>query len=206
MGRSCRHLWPILFLISSCAHKASLGGDYSHQGESLGERSQRLKVSAGALVLAKKASPSSEVGPVRRARAFLPTDLDDLLWPVPASEFITSFYGPRGKVGHHDGIDIYAQEGRYVLASARGKVVSAGHYGRGYGQTIVLDHGHGVKTIYAHTSQLLVKKGQVVAKGQSIARVGKTGNASGPHLHFELRRYGKAFNPMPHLYRVLEEF
>ncbi|MDI6880631.1 MAG: M23 family metallopeptidase, partial [Desulfitobacteriaceae bacterium] len=84
------------------------------------------------------------------------------------------------------------------VAAAAGTVVSAGWDG-GYGKMILIDHGNGVMTRYAHSSQLLVSVGQRVAKGQTIGLVGVTGNTTGPHLHFEVISNGSTLNPLSYL-------
>jgi hypothetical protein len=119
------------------------------------------------------------------------------LWPARGG--LTSRFGWRGR-RHHDGIDIAAAPGSPVVAAKAGRVSFSGWYG-GYGRTVVLDHGRGVKTIYGHASRLLVRRGQVVRRGQLIARVGCTGHCSGPHLHFEVRVHDRAVNPLAALPR-----
>lgn len=123
-----------------------------------------------------------------------------LLWPAPSTTYITSPYGyrfhpiqKRNKL--HTGIDIGAGYGAAVLAAEGGTVLRAGWNG-GYGQYIVIDHGNGLSTLYAHNSVLLVSAGQTVSRGQQIAKVGSTGNSTGPHLHFEVLRYGQTEDPM----------
>ena len=115
-------------------------------------------------------------------------------WPMPSSFRITSKFGPRGR-GFHPGVDIGAQTGTDVIAADEGVVVFAGWAGS-YGILIYIDHGNGYVTKYAHNSRALVAQGQRVEKGQRIARSGNTGNSTGPHLHFEIVRNGKARNPL----------
>ena len=114
---------------------------------------------------------------------------------------LTSPFGPRGG-GMHWGIDLAAPEGRPVRAAAAGRVVFAGWNGA-YGLLIILEHKN-FRTYYAHNSSLLVEKDQQVAAGEIIAAVGRTGRATGSHLHFELEIQGRKVNPLPHLTRVPE--
>ncbi len=119
----------------------------------------------------------------------------ELAWPLRGR--ITSSFGMRwGRM--HYGIDIAASHGTTVRAAASGKVIYSGWKG-GYGNTVMIDHGDGVVTLYAHNSSLLVRVGQRVSAGQPIARVGSTGRSTGPHLHFEVRIDGKPQDPLLHL-------
>lgn len=118
-----------------------------------------------------------------------------LIWP--ASGVISSGFGKRhGKT--HTGIDITKDRGRKIIAAASGKVIFAGHK-NGYGKTIIIDHGQGVKTLYAHNQTLYVKKNTWVRQGKQIAKMGSTGNSSGIHLHFEVIVNGKHHNPLRYL-------
>jgi murein DD-endopeptidase MepM/ murein hydrolase activator NlpD len=96
---------------------------------------------------------------------------------------------------HHEGIDIDGVMGQVVRAAAAGRVIWAGTE-RGYGNMVVLDHGEGYTTVYAHASRLLVGEDESVEAGEPIAEVGDTGNARGAHLHFEVRRDGRPINPL----------
>lgn len=118
-----------------------------------------------------------------------------LRWPVGGG--ITSGYGPRGG-GFHTGIDIGAGYGTGVGAASAGRVVSAGWSG-GYGNCVLIDHGNGLVTRYAHLSQISVHSGQSVGSGQIIGLVGSTGIATGPHLHFEVIVNGQTTNPLNYL-------
>lgn len=122
-----------------------------------------------------------------------------LSYPIPGAR-ITSTFGPRvhpiyGDVRMHTGIDFAAGSGVPIRAAADGVVLSAGVRG-GYGNTILLDHGGALATMYAHQSAFAVAAGARVAKGQVIGYVGSTGNSTGPHLHFEARVNGTPVNPM----------
>ncbi|OGQ91478.1 MAG: hypothetical protein A2289_18340 [Deltaproteobacteria bacterium RIFOXYA12_FULL_58_15] len=117
------------------------------------------------------------------------------VWPVKGT--VNSRFGRRGG-GRHDGIDIGARQGAPVVAAADGKVLFAANRG-GYGNLILIRHADGIITVYAHNQSNTVRQGQKVRAGQTIGRVGKTGRATGPHLHFEVRRGVKAENPLRHL-------
>lgn len=123
-------------------------------------------------------------------------------WPVSGT--ITSPFGMRfDPVQHryqlHSGIDIAAPQGTTLSAAADGRVIFAGWYG-GYGNAIVIDHGGGTSTLYGHCSQIFVGVGQDVQRGQAIGAVGMTGDATGPHVHFEVRRDGKPVDPLGYLH------
>lgn len=124
-------------------------------------------------------------------------------WPAPSSTRISSPYGYRIHPVYktkkfHSGIDLAAPGGSNILAAADGVVVRAGWNG-GYGNCVVVDHGGGVSTLYAHARKLLVSTGQKVTRGQVIALVGTTGTSTGNHLHFEVLLNGKTTDPMPYL-------
>jgi murein DD-endopeptidase MepM/ murein hydrolase activator NlpD len=98
----------------------------------------------------------------------------------------------------HTGIDISAHSGTPIKAAAGGEVVFAGWWG-GYGNVVIIDHGGGISTLYAHCSAIYVRKGQSVSQGEVIAAVGSTGLSTGPHLHFEVRKNGKPVDPLGYL-------
>jgi murein DD-endopeptidase MepM/ murein hydrolase activator NlpD len=117
------------------------------------------------------------------------------IWPVNGT--VVSGFGMRwGRL--HEGIDIAASTGTPIWAAAAGTVIHAGWLG-GYGNLVVVDHGNGLATAYAHASAILVGVGQTVAQGEVISLVGSTGNSSGPHLHFEVRVNGIAVDPLLYL-------
>lgn len=135
----------------------------------------------------------------------------DLLWPVE-TRTISSAWGPRMRTktvrvknqrkkrirykGRHKGIDLTAPMGTAVFAALDGQVILAGKH-KAYGNYVVVDHGNGVATLYGHHKLNLVHEGDIVRRGQKIAEVGRTGNATGPHLHFELKVDGVQRNPLP---------
>ncbi len=124
-------------------------------------------------------------------------------WPAPSYTRISSPYGYRNHPIYktnkfHSGVDLAAPGGSNILAAETGKVISAGWNG-GYGNCLVVDHGGGISTLYAHASKLCVSKGDYVTKGQVIAKVGTTGNSTGNHLHFEVLIGGKTTDPMAYI-------
>lgn len=100
-----------------------------------------------------------------------------------------------GVMREHQGVDIVGDVGTEVAAAGDGTVAMAGHTGGGYGNVVVINHGYGYQTLYAHLSKVLVKPGKRVRRGDVIARSGKSGLASGPHLHYEVRHNGVSMNP-----------
>ena len=121
------------------------------------------------------------------------------MWPV-ASTVITAPFGQKRSYESHPGIDISVATGTPVHAAAAGTITIAGWNG-GYGYCVAISHGSGLTTIYGHNSQVKVKVGQHVSKGQLIALSGSTGMSTGPHCHFEVRRNGTAVNPMNYVGR-----
>ena len=119
-----------------------------------------------------------------------------LRWPV--SGVVTSKFGRRGS-RMHDGIDIGAKEGTPVHAAASGVVVYADSRLSGYGKLIIIRHGRNLFTAYGHNQRMLVRKGAKVRTGDVIGRVGHTGRATGPHLHFEVRQGSTPVNPLAYL-------
>jgi murein DD-endopeptidase MepM/ murein hydrolase activator NlpD len=155
--------------------------EYLHEVEALAAQSAAL-----AATIRSSAAGSTGTG-APSASGFI--------WPV--NGFVVSGFGMRwGRM--HEGIDIAASSGTPIWAAAAGTVIHAGWLG-GYGNLVVVDHGNGLATAYAHASAILVSVGQHVGQGETIALVGTTGNSTGPHLHFEVRVNGVAVDPLLYL-------
>lgn len=127
----------------------------------------------------------------------------EMAWPVPGYTRITSNYGMRthpitGIYKLHSGVDIGAPTGASFIAANDGVVTKAG-FNTAYGNMVIIDHGGGISTLYAHGSEIVVHEGQVVKKGDVILKVGETGYATGPHAHFEVRVNGEPTNPLPYI-------
>jgi murein DD-endopeptidase MepM/ murein hydrolase activator NlpD len=129
-----------------------------------------------------------------REQARREADLD-FDWPIHGS--FSSGYGWRG-IGSHEGIDLTARPGTPVLAAEAGRVIESGWRGD-YGRVVVVKHARNYSTLYAHNRAIRVKKGAFVEKGDVIAEVGSSGNATGPHLHFEIRRDREPADPLRYL-------
>ena len=119
---------------------------------------------------------------------------------TPIHGRITDHFGERidtftKKQQNHKGLDIAAPYGSDIRAAGKGKVAFAGRRGA-YGNLVIIDHGYGITTYYAHASRLLVEEGQQVDKGEVIARIGSTGRSTGPHLHFEVRKNNEPIDPL----------
>jgi murein DD-endopeptidase MepM/ murein hydrolase activator NlpD len=123
----------------------------------------------------------------------------DLMWPVPSLHTITTYFTWRWGSFHY-GIDISGAGayGKTIVAADGGVVVSAG-WRNGYGNCVQINHGGGIQTLYGHASKLLVTTGQQVSKGQAIARIGSTGDSTGPHCHFEVIKNGTKVNPLSYV-------
>lgn len=122
-------------------------------------------------------------------------------WPTRG--WLSSYFGKRkspftGRTVMHEGIDFAANVGTPVIATADG-IVAKVEYSPTYGNTVVIDHGYGYQTLYAHNSRILAKSGQRIKRGDKIAQVGNTGMSTGPHLHYEIHLNGIPINPRPTL-------
>jgi len=123
---------------------------------------------------------------------------------TPTSGVLTSIFGPRDGE-FHTGIDLANKQGTPIKAAQSGKVVFVGRKGN-YGQTVIIDHMNGYKTLYGHNDKILVKTGQWVQGRQTIALMGNTGRSTGPHLHFEIYEDGKVIDPLKYIYVAESEY
>jgi len=124
------------------------------------------------------------------------------LWPVEGE--IISGFGPKGGGRHNDGINIAAPRGTLVRAAQSGTVIYAGSDIQGFGNLLLIKHADGWTTAYAHVEELMVRRGDTVARGAAVARVGSSGNVERPQLHFELRQEARAIDPIGHLQLAAE--
>lgn len=174
-------------LARSTESKETLLGQVKDDKEEFLRQQEELEQSSQAIAAKLRAQQSTR-----------PRASGGLIWPTSGS--VTSDYGMRvhpiyGTSKMHNGVDIGAPYGQDIYAAQSGVVVTAA-WMSGYGQTVVIDHGGGLSTLYAHTSVMRVSEGQSVSQGQVIADVGCTGSCTGPHLHYEVRENGNPQNPM----------
>lgn len=165
--------------------------DLEEEYDMLMAESRSIEAQIRAFQAARRSS-GTEVSPFRGS----------LLNPIAGGR-VGSGFGQRkhpilGKVRMHNGVDIGAPTGTPIRAAGPGVVISASYRG-GYGNCVVIDHGGGLSTLYAHCSKMYVSAGQKVTRGQTIAAVGSTGLSTGPHLHFEVRIDGVPVNPVGRL-------
>ncbi|MCB9802901.1 peptidoglycan DD-metalloendopeptidase family protein [Candidatus Nomurabacteria bacterium] len=140
--------------------------------------------------------PKTSNNPVYSDEKVAPASSDSgtkLLWPV-LSQRITQYYSLV-----HTGLDIGDKTGNPIYAAEAGKVEIAGWNAGGYGNYVIINHGNGLKTVYGHASKLLVKTGDTVSRGETIALIGSTGRSTGPHLHFEVRVNNVRKNPLNYI-------
>ncbi|MDQ6989114.1 MAG: M23 family metallopeptidase [Mariprofundaceae bacterium] len=188
------------------AKKNHIGSDYTiFVGQRLYLKGIAPAASAAAVHYAKKPNIAAEKRPQTKPSAQKTSPIKHpvassskvkLSWPVKGK--VTSRFGPRNN-RMHDGIDVGANEGVSIHAAAAGEVVYADSRLSGYGNLIIVRHSSDMFTAYAHNKVNLVKRGDKVKSGQRIAYVGSTGRASGPHLHFEVRRGETAVDPLAYL-------
>ena len=178
------------------------GVDYRELARANGiENADRIEVGQRLIVPnATRELPVEVITPSRAredapAASDLPPDRSPFIWPAEGA--IVSAFGPRGET-HHDGIDIAAPVGTPVRAARGGRVLYSDEL-RGYGNLLIVDHGEGYATVYAHNRANLTTTGAVVKQGDVIAEVGESGDSSEPNLHFEVRQDNVARNPIFYL-------
>ncbi|GAA4436681.1 hypothetical protein GCM10023170_005110 [Phytohabitans houttuyneae] len=151
---------------------------------------------AGAKAAAPETAKKEEAAPAPKATTAKPKATPAWVTPMPGGE-ITSCFGQRWGV-LHAGLDLAADEGTPIHAAAAGTVLAAGWVYAGYGISVMIDHGSGIQTHYAHQSRTIVQPGQKVKAGQVIGYEGSTGDSTGPHLHFEVHQgLWNQINPAP---------
>ncbi|PPC74390.1 lipoprotein NlpD [Pokkaliibacter plantistimulans] len=201
--RSLRLALPLLILallLGGCGSNPPLPSEtqtyYVKAGDTFYSIARRYGISVKTLSrLNPDANPSRiEIGDKLK----VPTDavVRHFAYPVSHPDYSSGFGMRDGRM--HNGVDFRGPSGTSVLAAGQGKVVFSGNM-RGYGRIIIIDHGGGFQTVYAHNSVNLVDKGETVQQGQPVARMGNSGHANGTHVHFEVRIHGQAVNPMSYL-------
>lgn len=182
-------------------------------------RGQKLKIPSGTARTTRQAATTPVPQPVKKTGTAEPVKAKEwkpprpvtvreppsrsgpnFLWPVRGR--IVVGFGPRAGGLHNDGINIRAPKGTKIRAAENGVVAYAGNQVRGFGNLILIKHSGGWMSAYAHASIIFVKRGDTIRRGQTIARVGQTGNVRDPQLHFELRRSNKPVDPRKYLVRV----
>lgn len=186
--------------------KANLEGQTQAQKALATQLSQnRQALTAAQTQLERDSNSLRDLIQSRLRRSTLPGLQGGGIFRYPVNAEITSRFGWRvhpilGTERFHGGLDFGVDYGTPIGAAAPGTVIYADWYG-GYGNAVVIDHGGGVTTLYAHNTELLVREGQSVQPGQAVAQSGSTGLSTGPHLHFEVRENGEAVDPLKYLER-----
>lgn len=164
-------------------------------------RIQEQRRQEAALIAQQAAESGSSSGLVQLGQS-APAFSGQLGWPVQGT--FTSGFGYRthpisGAGRMHEGIDVSANTGTPISAAGSGTVIGAGNSGDGYGNKVLISHGDGLVTLYAHMNTINVRQGQAVSGGDTVGTVGSTGYSTGPHLHFEVRVNGVAYDPLSYL-------
>jgi len=153
------------------------------------------KIEVGQLIFIPKSKKiTQERVPTKKIKG---SKFEGFIWPTSGQ--VVSYFGSMSNLAKNKGIDIQAKEGSPVVASRSGRVTFVSEYLKGYGKTIIIDHPDGFQTVYAQNSQNLTNFDKFVTQGMVIAKVGKTGRANRPSLHFEIRKNHKPKNPFYYL-------
>jgi murein DD-endopeptidase MepM/ murein hydrolase activator NlpD len=169
---------------------------HSRRAEIEGELAE-LEADSAQIAARIRALQDTPMGRMRRMIAFAGNFIRPIGGPITSS-FGMRYHPILHVTKLHTGVDFGGGTGTPIMAAADGVVIFAG-YMRGYGNAVVIDHGGGISTLYGHQSEIIASEGQNVNKGQIIGKVGSTGYATGPHLHFEIRKNGTPVDPMASL-------
>ncbi len=197
---------PLLLSTSNCAYKIDSIGEVSSvkkdkaEEETIERKTPQVMKRAKEKDIIRKEEKKGEIKLTKEQELLIrhlvtPEEAKPSIWPVVG--IVTSKFGWRRR-GFHAGIDIAADYGTPIVATAPGEVLYTG-YKRGYGYMVVIYHGYGYATVYAHMSGIYVKRGDLVDRGKVIGFVGATGRATGPHLHYEVLKYGVRQDPTIYL-------
>jgi murein DD-endopeptidase MepM/ murein hydrolase activator NlpD len=178
------------------------------RGETLSHIARLYKVPVSTLMRVNNLSNGGKL--VAGTSIFIPVSSDPpapdaaageaLSWPLHGR--ITGDFGRRRGQSRHEGIDIDGEAGHQIRAAAAGTVTQTGARGK-YGRVVLLDHGDGLATLYAHLGSVLVRIGDQIERGEPIAAVGRSGNARGTHLHFEVHQNGQRVDPLQYLQTIV---
>lgn len=187
----------VILLLMGCVFLTNAKEDTTEQDSNIKDN-QGIEVEATNLSEPAKEDSKAETDEVQEVELKEGVK-KEMIWPLPASTKITSPFGWRvhpklNTKKLHTGTDIAAEEGKSIVAAADGTVILSGQHGA-YGNTIIIDHGDGIVTLYGQCSELVAKKDQKVKAGDEVAKVGSTGMSTGPHLHFEIRKDSEAVDP-----------
>jgi murein DD-endopeptidase MepM/ murein hydrolase activator NlpD len=151
------------------------------------------RIEAGQVIFIPSASKPAQV----KAPAAAVHSKEDFIWPLKGR--VISSFGEKQGSTPNKGVDIQAKVGVPVVAARSGRVIFSEDKMRGYGKTVILEHGDGYQTVYAHNSEVLVRPGEAVTQSAPIAKVGSTGRSETPYLHFEIRKGHRPQNPFHYL-------
>jgi len=187
------------FLLVSCATFRGPGTLVLGGSEELGVNPQETSVAT-----AETEQQSSGLS-LNGKRGFFQTSSEVRFdWPVDQARMSRGFFAsPARRKRPHWGIDLANQRGTPILAAEKGVVIYTGRAFHGYGRLVVIEHGSDWATMYGHLDKIIVKEGQEVEQGQAIGNMGRTGRATGVHLHFEVRHFRQPVNPLAYLPPIL---